>query len=187
MVYLTLDGEIIETTFEHPFLLDSEEWVVAGELQVGDVIEQGNGETGVVEGIQFSLAPQLMYNLTVAEAHTYVVGEGQWVVHNECKIHWPSKPHGVPKHWQKIKDIVQNMVDADQYTDIYVNKSITTATDGSVKSRLRPDITGKTKDGKYVLYEIVSPTQTAIQLKLKVNRMKKLFGTLWKEGNVLYP
>ncbi|MCB0107996.1 MAG: hypothetical protein KDE53_18870, partial [Caldilineaceae bacterium] len=25
-----------------------------------------------------------MYNLTVAEAHTFFVGDGQWLVHNQC-------------------------------------------------------------------------------------------------------
>jgi len=27
---------------------------------------------------------QLMYNLEVAQDHTYTVGQGQWVVHNKC-------------------------------------------------------------------------------------------------------
>ena len=25
-----------------------------------------------------------MYDLTVEEAHTFAVGDGEWVVHNEC-------------------------------------------------------------------------------------------------------
>ena len=28
-----------------------------------------------------------MYNLTVAEAHTFFVGDGQWLVHNQCGPH----------------------------------------------------------------------------------------------------
>ena len=28
--------------------------------------------------------PQMMYNMTVATAHTYFVGDGQWLVHNAC-------------------------------------------------------------------------------------------------------
>ncbi|MEZ4658333.1 MAG: EndoU domain-containing protein [Caldilineaceae bacterium] len=27
-----------------------------------------------------------MYNMTVADAHTYAVGDGQWVVHNSCSV-----------------------------------------------------------------------------------------------------
>jgi hypothetical protein len=33
--------------------------------------------------IQIEALPQAMYNLTVAEVHTFIVGEGAWVVHNE--------------------------------------------------------------------------------------------------------
>ena len=32
----------------------------------------------------FVSQPQLMYNLTVAQAHTYLVGAGRWLVHNTC-------------------------------------------------------------------------------------------------------
>jgi hypothetical protein len=45
-----------------------------------------------------------MYNLTVDTAHTFYVGEGQWLVHNACrpvdmrKIDWSDYPgHIVPK------------------------------------------------------------------------------------------
>ncbi len=37
---------------------------------------------GLVEAVVFVSAPQPMYNLTVATAHTYLVGEGGWLVHN---------------------------------------------------------------------------------------------------------
>jgi len=29
-----------------------------------------------------------MYNLTVAAAHTYFVGDGRWLVHNKCEFDW---------------------------------------------------------------------------------------------------
>lgn len=54
-------------------------WTPAGELQVGDQIQQADGTTGVVQAIVFEVTDQLMYNLTVADAHTYVVGDGEWV------------------------------------------------------------------------------------------------------------
>jgi len=78
LFYLT-----IETTEEHPFLKTTGEWTSAGSLKVGDVIFS-NGYIGTVEQIVFVSTPQLMYNLTVDEAHTYFVGEGQWLVHNQC-------------------------------------------------------------------------------------------------------
>ena len=58
------------------------EWVAAGELQPGDEIRTSTWETGMVESVTFVSAPQTMYNFTVDTAHTYFVGEGQWLVHN---------------------------------------------------------------------------------------------------------
>ena len=83
IVHLTIDGELIETTPEHhPFYTIAEEWIPAGELQAGDLVRQADGSYGMVEATTFVYQPQPMYNLTVAAAHTYFVGEGQWLVHN---------------------------------------------------------------------------------------------------------
>jgi hypothetical protein len=79
---LTLDGETIVTTPNHPFYTIAEAWVAAGELQVGDWVRDANGSYGMVEAITFVYQPQPMYNLTVDVAHTYFVGDGQWLVHN---------------------------------------------------------------------------------------------------------
>ncbi len=84
IVLLTIDGEIIETTPEHPFRTVSGNWVASGNFQTGDQVQKANGSYGIVEAITFVYDPQPMYNLTVAFAHTYFVGDGQWLVHNGC-------------------------------------------------------------------------------------------------------
>ncbi len=95
VVHLTVDGETIETTPEHPFYAVTSapwlsvgetegRWTLAGALKAGDQIQQADGTTGVVETVLFEATEQLMYNLTVADAHTYTVGDGEWVVHNDC-------------------------------------------------------------------------------------------------------
>ena len=86
VVYLTIDGEIISTTPEHPFYTDEGVWVTAAELQIGDEIHDADWNTGTVEKIQFTASQQLMYNFTVETAHTYFVGDGKWLVHNSCPI-----------------------------------------------------------------------------------------------------
>ena len=58
--------------------------MAAGALQVGDRIRTANGGYGVVEAVVVVSQPQLMYNLSVDEAHTYLVGAGRWLVHNSC-------------------------------------------------------------------------------------------------------
>ncbi|GAB5492118.1 MAG: hypothetical protein Phog2KO_23330 [Phototrophicaceae bacterium] len=76
---------MVHTTDEHPFLVkDGEEyhWVEAGNLNIGDTVVSSNGSLGEVEAVTVIDEPQTMYNLTVDLVATYLVGEGQWVVHN---------------------------------------------------------------------------------------------------------
>jgi RHS repeat-associated protein len=79
---ITIDGETIHTTDEHPFLNTDGVWVNAQDLQVGDEIVSADGDVGVVEAIERIDAPQMMYNLSVAVVATYLVGDGRWVLHN---------------------------------------------------------------------------------------------------------
>jgi hypothetical protein len=83
---LTLDGEKIETTPEHPFFVLLHGWVAAADLEVGNAIRQADGTYGSIEAIVLDHQPQVMYNLTVDTAHTFFVGAGQWLVHNASCI-----------------------------------------------------------------------------------------------------
>ena len=85
IVYLIIDGELIVTTPEHPFFTDTLMQIPAGNLLVGDRIWQNGAGYGVVEAVLFVSQPQVMYNLTVDQAHTFFVGDGGWLVHNTCK------------------------------------------------------------------------------------------------------
>lgn len=58
---------------------------------VGDVVVTIDGSGGVVEALEVIIAPQTMYNLTVDEAHTYFVGDGEWLVHNTCELRYNSE------------------------------------------------------------------------------------------------
>jgi RHS repeat-associated protein len=86
LVELTIDGGLVRTTPEHPFYTAASEWVAAADLTVGDEVVAADGHTGRVERIEFVQQPETMYNLTVADAHTYFVGDEQWLVHNQCTI-----------------------------------------------------------------------------------------------------
>jgi RHS repeat-associated protein len=97
IVYLTIDGERIETTSEHPFFTRQDGWLPAGELWVGAQVRNAEGEYGSVEAVEVARHPQPMYNLTVARAHTFFVGEQQWLVHNQC----PPKAYKVADHVQR--------------------------------------------------------------------------------------
>ena len=51
---------------------------------MGAQIREADGEYGTVGAVQLVHRVQTMYNLEVAEAHTFFVGGEQWLVHNKC-------------------------------------------------------------------------------------------------------
>ncbi|MBX9625017.1 MAG: hypothetical protein K2X82_14515, partial [Gemmataceae bacterium] len=75
---LTVSGREIVTTYEHPFFVLGRGWVLAGELVRGDVLSSHNGEFGVVEAVAESPGMTTLYNLRVADWHTYFVGKPEW-------------------------------------------------------------------------------------------------------------
>lgn len=83
-VFVTIEGEKVETTPEHPWYTQDKGWVNAGELSIGELIRKANGSYGHVQALEFVRKPKAMYNLTVEKAHTFFVGEKKWLVHNHC-------------------------------------------------------------------------------------------------------
>ena len=83
ITFVTIHGETIETTPWHDFYTD-EGWEDAGDLQIGDLILSLDGNYYVVDSVETVPGEQVMYDLTVDDAHTFAVGTGRWVVHNIC-------------------------------------------------------------------------------------------------------
>ncbi len=83
---VTVDGESIETTANHPFYDENGEQVEAKDLEEGDELTTANGDTATVESVECSHhdEPVMVYNFCVMEDHTYFVGEHGVLVHNEC-------------------------------------------------------------------------------------------------------
>jgi len=86
---LRVGGQLILTTGEHPFFRDGQ-WVAAQELQVGDKLLCQDGSTITVEGLRETGNWVPVYNLRVADWHTYFVGDDSWGfglwAHNVCAI-----------------------------------------------------------------------------------------------------
>ncbi|HEY1137594.1 MAG TPA: polymorphic toxin-type HINT domain-containing protein [Xanthomonadaceae bacterium] len=74
--------EAIITTDEHPFFVFGKGFIPAAELQAGDMLLLANSQRAVVVSARVNEAGQLAYNLTVANAHTYFVGQSGVWVHN---------------------------------------------------------------------------------------------------------
>ena len=77
LVHLTVNGEEIVTTVDHPFYVKNQGFIKAGELIVGDELLDVNGNVLLVENFDVELTdePVKVYNFKVEDFHTYHVGE----------------------------------------------------------------------------------------------------------------
>jgi len=86
LLHLTINGEVIKTTFEHPFYVKDVGFVEAGKLQVGDKLVDSRGNVLVVEEKKLEITDKPeVYNFKVDNFHTYHVGENRVLVHNANK------------------------------------------------------------------------------------------------------
>ena len=84
LVHLTVNGEEIVTTVDHPFYVKNQGFIKAGELIVGDELLDVNGNVLLVENFDVELTekPVKVYNFQVEGFHTYHVGCFYVLVHN---------------------------------------------------------------------------------------------------------
>ena len=90
-IHVTVNGEEITCTPNHPFYSPVKGWTSAIDLKAGDILVMLNGGYVVVEQVQHELleSPETTYNFEVADFHTYYVGDTEVLVHNAC-----GKEHG---------------------------------------------------------------------------------------------
>jgi RHS repeat-associated protein len=83
-------GREVGTTAEHPFWVRGKGWVPARELAPGDVLVGHDNRTVAVEGVVEADEWTEVYNLRVADWHTYFVGCDEWGfsvwAHNACLL-----------------------------------------------------------------------------------------------------
>ncbi|MFI9274555.1 polymorphic toxin-type HINT domain-containing protein [Kitasatospora sp. NPDC052896] len=92
--------ETVHTTSNHPFWDDTTHtWVPAGQLTAGHALASPKGEQATVQGIRTRPGVADMYNLTVAQVHTYYVlaGTTPVLVHN-CNTNIPNVALGTEDH-----------------------------------------------------------------------------------------
>ena len=87
LVHLTVNGEEIVTTVDHPFYVKNQGFIKAGELIVGDELLDVNGNVLLVENFDVELTekPVKVYNFQVEDFHTYYAGGLGVLVHNAGK------------------------------------------------------------------------------------------------------
>ena len=76
---LVVHGQSIKTTVEYPFFVPAQgKFVAAGELRVGEQLVGHDGKLVQIESIGSTGEVTTVYNLRVADFHTYFVGGGLW-------------------------------------------------------------------------------------------------------------
>ena len=95
-IHVTVNGETLTCTPEHPFYVPQKGWTSAIDLRAGDRLQLLNGEYVVVEQVQHELleSPETTYNFEVEDYHTYYVGEKSILVHNKCNGKWTNAGKG---------------------------------------------------------------------------------------------
>jgi len=83
--HITLQDETIKCTKDHPFWVGGRGWIKAGNLRAGDNLQDARGQAiSILEVMTERLrSPVRVYNITVAEQHTYFIGKSQALVHNK--------------------------------------------------------------------------------------------------------
>ena len=123
---------MIETTEEHPFWVEEKGWVLAGELNEGDVLRLKSGENVKVTKLErVDLKESVkVYNFEVQDWHTYYVSDINVLVHNKAARYEPTnikkvddkflKKNNIDAHELK-KDVLGRRAKISGY-DIYVDK-----------------------------------------------------------------
>ena len=78
VLHLHVGGEIIRATGEHPFFAYEKCWTKAALLQIGDRLLTAEGQWVAVEDLLDTGDWEPVYNLRVADFHTYFVGDQGW-------------------------------------------------------------------------------------------------------------
>ncbi len=85
LVHLTINGENIISTYDHPYYVKDKGFVSAEALWIGAELIDKNGNTLYVEQIyreKLDNQFKTVYNFKVEDYHTYFVGNNSVLVHN---------------------------------------------------------------------------------------------------------
>jgi hypothetical protein len=103
--FWVVDGEALETRSDCRHIpADADQglalpgrWVNSHELRAGDVLVLHSGERTSVQRVSIRHERTLVYNLTVADLHTFAVGKASVLVHNISGSagKWPDDPNAV--------------------------------------------------------------------------------------------
>ncbi|HEY1187751.1 MAG TPA: RHS repeat-associated core domain-containing protein, partial [Gemmata sp.] len=78
VLFLHIGGRRIGTTGEHPFWVRDKGWLPANQIVAGDHLVGHDNQWIVVHAVEATDEYQTVYNLRIADHHTYFVGKEEW-------------------------------------------------------------------------------------------------------------
>jgi len=120
----TTASETIHTNKKHPFFTEEQGFVLVGQLKLGMHVLRADGRYGVITGYKVVPGTKVMYNLEVAQDHTFTVGVGQWVVHNSDVCGGEGPVHvTLPKNrYPEAAGHIQDAIDSGQPSVLQIDR-----------------------------------------------------------------
>ena len=118
IVQISIQDEVICTTMNHPFYVKGQGFVSAGKLSIGDEIMNVSGGSYPVECVEFEEKQETVYNFQVEDYHTYYVGEGSVLVHNDCDTLVHNRAQGKAFEEQEFPKFDDKTVNAQEQITI---------------------------------------------------------------------
>jgi hypothetical protein len=140
IIHETGRREVIDTTDEHPFHEESRVggWTRADSLSPGDLVRTMSG-SAVVDSLSFGNQRVTVYNLTVADAHTFLVGDEAAWVHNCMKADFAPDFSYVNKQGQTAHEHISlhgvNNPGRDKPHGVFDDDAVLTAMEAWSKAR----------------------------------------------------
>jgi hypothetical protein len=97
LIEVRVRGQVIRTTVEHPFYVHGKGWLQASALSEGDLLKSHDGQFVGVDDIAVTDEVTTVYNMRIAEYHTYFVGDVDWgfsVWAHNSEYEAPRTPNG---------------------------------------------------------------------------------------------
>ncbi|GHF31388.1 hypothetical protein GCM10017044_28680 [Kordiimonas sediminis] len=111
------ETETFETIDEHPWWVDGQGWKRTDELAFGMRVEDDEQRVLVVTSVRNTERKDGTYNLTVADFHTYFVGEFNVLVHNCGKKSTNGGKNGQKRNDDRVAAAQARLDDATKRRD----------------------------------------------------------------------
>lgn len=161
LVHLTVNGETIVSTFDHPYYVKGKGFVNAADLWVGAELVDKSGNTVLVENLyreDLDNKTTTVYNFKVEDDHTYFVSDFEILVHNADYDKTVAQLKINKENGKKFNQQLEKIANDNPNTEMVATEVPMNVEGGK---QYRADLIIQKKNGKLIYVEgKASPTAT---------------------------